>query len=76
MRNEAKLESDIDIIVDFDSPATPKQYFGMKFYLEDLLATPVDLVTVKEMPPELRPFIENEAINVWTKIAFLSDWYA
>jgi len=64
VRNEAKPDSDIDIIVDFDSPATSKQYFGMQFYLEDLLGTPVDLVTVKAMRPELRPFIENEAINV------------
>jgi hypothetical protein len=36
----------------------------MQFYLEDILATPVDLVTVKAMRPELRPFIESEAINV------------
>ena len=64
VRNEAKPDSDIDIIVDFDSPATSKQYFGIQLYLEDLLATPVDLVTVKAMRPELRPFIENEAINV------------
>jgi predicted nucleotidyltransferase len=63
VRNEAKPASYIDIIVDFDSPATPKQYFGMQFYLEDLLAKPVDLVTVKAMRPELRPF-KNEAINV------------
>jgi hypothetical protein len=62
VRNEAK--PDRDIIVDFDSPATSKQYFGMQFYLEDLLATPVDLVAVKAMRPELRAFIENEVINV------------
>ena len=62
--NEAKPESDIDILVDFDRPATSKQYFGMQFYLEDILATPVDLVTIKAMRPELRPFIENEAVNV------------
>ncbi|MEI6269605.1 MAG: nucleotidyltransferase family protein [Methylococcaceae bacterium] len=40
VRNEAKPESDIDIIVDFDGPATSKQYFGMQFYLEEILATP------------------------------------
>jgi predicted nucleotidyltransferase len=64
VRNKAKPESDIDILVDFDRPATSKQYFGMQFYLEDILATPVDLVTVKAMRLELRPFIENEAVNV------------
>ena len=66
VRNEAKPDSDIDIIVDFDSPATSKQYFGMHFYVEDLLATPVDLVTVKAMRPELRPFIEKVGIRFQT----------
>ena len=64
VRNEAKLGSDIDIIVDFDRPASSKHDFGMQFYLEDILANPVDLVTVKAMRPELRSFIENEAVNV------------
>ncbi len=64
VRDEAKPGSDIDIIVSFDGPATSKKYFGVQFCLEDALGHPVDLVTEKAMRAELRPFIEQEAINV------------
>ncbi len=64
VRDEASSDSDIDIIVAFDGPATSKKYFGVQFFLEDQLGCPVDLVTEKAMRAELRPFIEREAINV------------
>ncbi len=63
-RNTAGSESDIDILVAFDGPATSSRYFGLQFYLEDLLGRPVDLVTDKALRPELRPFVEREAIHV------------
>ncbi|WP_286162431.1 nucleotidyltransferase family protein [Methylobacillus flagellatus] len=63
-RNEATENSDIDILVDFDGPASSERYFGVQFYLEDLLARPVDLVTHKALRKELRPYIEREAIRV------------
>ena len=63
-RDTAKAGSDIDILVDFDGPATSKRYFGVQFYLEDLLGNTVDLVTEKALRPELRPYIERERINV------------
>ena len=64
VRNESKPESDIDIVVAFDGPATSAKYFGVQFYLEDVLGAPIDLVTEKAIRPELRPFIEREAVNV------------
>ncbi len=64
VRNEAKAGSDIDIVVAFDGVATSKKYFGVQFYLEDELNAPIDLVTEKAIREELRPFIEQEAINV------------
>ena len=57
-------DSDIDILVAFDGPATSSRYFGVLFHLEDLLGRPVDLVTEKALGPELRPFVEREAIRV------------
>ena len=63
-RDEARPGSDVDIMVSFDGPATSQRYFGVQFYLEDALGCPVDLVTEKAMRPELRPFIEREAVNV------------
>ncbi len=63
-RDTAGEESDIDILVTFDGPATSTRYFGLQFYLEDLLGQPVDLVTDKALRPELRPYVEREAIHV------------
>lgn len=63
-RNTAANDSDIDILVAFDGPANSKRYFGVQFYLEDLFGCNVDLVTEKALRPELRPFIEKEAIRV------------
>jgi len=64
VRDRAGPDSDIDIVVAFDGPATSERYFGVQFKLEDELRRPVDLVTEKAMRTELRPFIEREAINV------------
>ncbi len=63
-RDAAGPGSDIDILVVFNGPATSRQYFGLQFYLEDLLGAPVDLVTDKALRPELRPHVEREAIHV------------
>ena len=63
-RDTARDDSDIDILVSFDGPATSERYFGVQFFLEDLLGLPVDLVTDKALRPELRPYIEAEAVHV------------
>jgi predicted nucleotidyltransferase len=63
-RDEARADSDVDVVVSFAGPATSRSYFGVQFYLEDALGCPVDLVTEKALRPELRPFIEREAVNV------------
>lgn len=63
-RDQAREESDIDILVSFDGPATSGRYFGLQFYLEDLLGRSVDLVTDKALRAELKPFIEREALHV------------
>jgi len=64
VRDAARVDSDIDILVSFDGPATSERYFGVQFFLEDLLGRPVDLVTDKALRRELRPFIEKEAVHV------------
>ena len=64
VREAAQSDSDIDVLVAFDGPATSERYFGVQFYLEDLLGSRVDLVTEKALRAELRPFIEKEAVHV------------
>lgn len=63
-RNAAGTDSDVDVLVTFDGPATSKRYFGVQFYLEDLLGHSVDLVTDKALRPELRPFVERDLAHV------------
>ncbi len=63
VRDTARGDSDVDILVEFDGPATSERYFGVQFYLEDLLGCEVDLVTDKALRAELRPFIEKEAVH-------------
>lgn len=64
VRGDAREDSDVDVLVSFDGPATSERYFGVQFYLEDLLGRPVDLVTEKALRPQLRPHIEREAVRV------------
>jgi predicted nucleotidyltransferase len=64
VRDAAGEGSDVDVLVSFDGPATSERYFGVQFYLEDLLGCPVDLVTDKALRPELRPYVEREAVRV------------
>ena len=64
VRDEAREDSDVDIVVSFDGPATSKKYFGVQFLLEDELGQAVDLVTDKALRAELKPYIEREAINI------------
>lgn len=63
-RDAARGDSDVDVLVAFDGPATSERYFGVQFYLEDLLGCSIDLVTEKALRVELRPFVEKEAVHV------------
>lgn len=63
-RNEARPDSDVDILVEFDGPATFARYMDLKFFLEDLLGRPVDLVTVKALKPQIKPNVDRDAIYV------------
>jgi predicted nucleotidyltransferase len=63
-RDELGASSDVDVLVEFAGPATFAGYMDLKFYLEDLLGRPVDLVTDKAVRDEIRPYIEKEMIRV------------
>jgi len=63
-RDKATPESDLDVLVEFSGPATFDRYMDLKFYLEDLLGIPVDLVTRKALKPQLVPVIEKELLHV------------
>ena len=63
-RDETTDDSDLDILVTFNSPATSRSYFGVQFYIEDLTGRAVDLVTDKALRPELRPSVEQGSVHI------------
>ncbi len=63
-RDEAGPESDVDLLVEFEGPATFDQYIELKYLLEELLGRPVDLVTAKAVKPRLRPHMERDLLRV------------
>lgn len=63
-RGEARPDSDIDVLVEFDGPARFDSYMDLKLFLEELLGRPVDLLTRNGVRPELRPYVEREAVHV------------
>jgi len=63
-RDETTDKSDVDVLVVFDQKANFDGFMELKFYLEDLLGTGVDLVTDKALRPQVRQAIEQEMINV------------
>jgi len=63
-RDEARPDSDIDVLVDFGGPAHFKSYMHLKFLLEDLTGRKVDLVTRKGLHRGLRESVEAEALLV------------
>ena len=54
----------MDILGSFNGPATSAAYFGVQFYIEDILGLPVDLVTDKALRPECRPHVQREPVHV------------
>jgi len=64
VRGEAGESSDVDVLVVFDQKANFDGFMELKFYLEELLGTGVDLVTDKALRPQVRRAIEGEIIDV------------
>ena len=63
-RNEARPDSDVDILVEFEKPATFDGYLDVLIYLEDILHRQIDLVTSQAFRPRIKHFIEEELIYV------------
>jgi predicted nucleotidyltransferase len=64
-RNEGTKSSDIDILVDFDSKKGLFGFADLKFYLEEILHSDIDLVSTRALHPALKKRILNEAKQVF-----------
>lgn len=63
-RGEARKNSDVDILVEFEGAVTFDKFMDTKFYLEDLLGRRVDLVVPKAIKPRLKNRIARDLIYV------------
>ena len=63
-RDESADDSDVDVLVVFDRKGSFDLFMDLKFYLEELLGTKVDLVTDNALRPQVRQAIEQELIHV------------
>jgi predicted nucleotidyltransferase len=61
-RNEARPDSDIDLLAEFQRPFGLFKYVQVKEYLEEILGCSVDLVTRDGLHPALRGRILGEAV--------------
>ena len=63
-RDEARPDSDVDLLVEFDDEVDFRRYMGLIEYLEALFGTGVDLASPAELKPRIRPYVEKELIRV------------
>jgi predicted nucleotidyltransferase len=63
-RDEARPDSDVDLLVEFNRPPTFLSYMDLIDYLEQLFGARVDLATPKKLKPRVRPYVERELIRV------------
>ena len=64
VRDEAGEGSDLDVLVEFEGGEIYRNYFDLQFYLEDHLHCEIDLVCRDALRPQLKPYIEKEALYV------------
>jgi len=65
LRNEARVDSDVDVLVEFEPDQKPFDHLlALGDLLEAALRHPVELVTAESLSPYLRPYILAEARDV------------
>jgi hypothetical protein len=62
-RDEARPESDVDILVEFTEPVGLFEFVDLRYRLEDLLGKRVDLVTPGGLKRQLHDSVLREAIR-------------
>ena len=61
-RGQAGAKSDVDILVEFNTPVDLFDFVELKQFLETLLGREVDLVTRAALKPQMRDSVLREAV--------------
>jgi predicted nucleotidyltransferase len=63
-RDDARPDSDIDILVEFSQPVGLFHFIELKQRLEDILGCKVDIGTLRSLKPYIKEQVLQEAIRV------------
>jgi molybdopterin synthase catalytic subunit len=63
VRGEARSDSDVDLLVEFERPVGLFEFVRLQLFLEELLGRRVDLVTPDAVRPAMREHIFTEAVR-------------
>jgi predicted nucleotidyltransferase len=63
-RDEARSDSDVDLLVDFDRVPSWAELNTLIDLLESALGSRVDLVSPSKLKPRMRPNVERDLISV------------
>lgn len=63
-RGDEQKNSDLDILIDFDSRIDLLELIGLEMELSQLLGIPVDLVTKRSVHLEIYPYIEKDLVRI------------
>lgn len=64
-RDEARIDSDVDLLVEFDRPVGLFTFIRLKRYLEEILERSVDLGTPDSLKSYLQESVLREAIRAF-----------
>lgn len=64
LRGEAKKNSDLDILVEFEESIGLLKFINLENYLSDAMGVKVDLVSKKALKPRIGSYILKEVINI------------
>jgi predicted nucleotidyltransferase len=62
VRGDNKKESDIDVLVDFEEAADLFDLVGLSYFLENELHCNVDIVPLRALREEIKPYIMKEML--------------
>lgn len=63
-RNEQTTQSDLDVLIDFESNINLLELIGIEQELSELLGIKVDLVTLKSVNKKLEAYINQDIIRI------------
>lgn len=63
-RGEESPSSDLDVLIDFDKKINLLELIGLEQELSETLGIKVDLITLRSVNQNLKPYIERDLIRI------------